>query len=135
MSDIDLMAAARGAVFRAMNEGASVQLAPVFTEVPENTQPNYFMIGDIDSDDASAKGDDDREQLQIEIISVYRGEDRGVLLAMMNAARRDLRRQPISAPGALLRPPRWVGSSASSALADGVTYIGLSHFTIQAQPA
>lgn len=132
---IDFMTAARGAVFRAMNSGASQASAPVFTEVPQNTEPNFHKIGTIDTTDESAKFDDEREELLVEIISVYRGEDRGVLLAMMHAVKRDLHRQTISAPGVSFRPPRRVGATASDAMPDGITYVGISHFTIQAQPA
>ncbi|MDX5984695.1 hypothetical protein [Sphingomonas echinoides] len=131
----DLLGAARGAFFRALNEGASGQIAPVFTEVPQDTQPNFYKIGMIESDPGDAKPDDMREELLVEIIVVYRGEDRGQLLTMMEAARSDLRGKPITAPGAKLRPPRWAGSTSSDAMPDGVTYVGLLHFTLHAQPA
>ena len=82
-----------------------------------------------------AKPADQREELTVEIWAVYRGEARGDLLAMMHAARSDLDGQPIAADGAALRPARLVNQLASDADQDGVTYCGLLHFTIQAQPA
>lgn len=132
---IDLMSATRGAVYRALAAAVPGDLAPVYDDVPQNTPPPFVKIGSIDSENASAKGDQ-VELLTVEVVAVYRGEDRGVLLAMMHAARAALDRQPITADGVAFEPPRFVvGSASDASQQDGVTYAGVLNFELYAEPA
>ena len=130
---IDLMSAARGAVYAALAATVDPALAAVFDDVPQGTQPPFLKVGAIDSESRATKGEQ-LERLTVEVIAVHRGEDRGVLLAMMHAARAALDGQAVTAPDAALRPPRFESASASDVGPDGVTYAGLITFTIDAQP-
>jgi hypothetical protein len=127
----DLLQATQDGVFAALNVPAVTALAPVFQHVPENTQPPFIVVGDIDAEPFGSK-DGDLEQQTIEIEYVARGKGRRELLAMMNAGREALEGQPISANGADLSRPRWLNSSALGA-EDGVTYAGVQQYEVIAQ--
>ena len=130
----DLMSATRGAIFRALNVPAVTDIAPVYDDLPQNTQPPFLKIGSIDSDNVSSKGDQ-TEQLTVEVYAVYRGADRGVMMRMLHAAREAIDQQPIAADGATFGLPHFLKGSASDASpADGVTFAGIMNFEVLAEP-
>jgi hypothetical protein len=132
---IDLMSAARGAVFRALAAAVSPSLCTVFDDVPQGTQPNFLKIGAIDSQNEESRSDQ-FERLTVEVIAIYRGQDRGVLLSMMHAGRDALDRKQLTSDGVNFLRTRFVTASASDASKDdGVTYAGISNYEIWAEPA
>jgi hypothetical protein len=133
---VDLMGAARGAVFRALSASVPPELCQVFDDIPQGTEPNYLKLGTLDTENDESKGDQ-FERLTVEVFAVYRGADRGVLIAMMFAGRTALDRQKLpNASGAQFLRCRFVKGVASDASPqDGVTYAGLMHFEIWAEPA
>lgn len=131
----DLMSAARGAVFRALEAHVPPELCSVFDDLPQETKPPFLKIGAIDSENEAGKGDQ-VERLTVEVVAIYQGEDRGVLLAMLHAARAALDRQSLEAAGVYFQPPRFLMASASDASAtDGVTYAGIINHEVYAEPA
>lgn len=136
---IDLLQAAQDAAFAALKPIEALTGLPdglkVFQHVPENTEPPMIVLGQITSDDASAKGDQ-VEEITLEVQYVYRGAGRAPLLSMMHAGRCALDRQEVSidGSGALFEYPRWISGEAGDALADGVTYVGLQIFKFHAWP-
>ena len=131
----DLMTAVRTAVFEALDAALDPALARVFDDVPQGTEPPFVKIGSIDEEPEDDK-DADLSFVTVELIHIYRGRDRGVLLAMMEASRAALRGATLAAPGVELGTARYLKASASDASPhDGVTYAGVSNFGIFAEPA
>ncbi len=133
---IDLMTAARDALWRAMKASVDPGLCQVLDDTPQGTQPPFLKVGTIDSEGESGKGDQ-LERLTVEVIAVYRGNDRGDLLAMMHAARIAIEgNRALSDDTAHLSPPIFLKASASDASQqDGVTFVGLLNFDIWAEAA
>ena len=139
MTDItisaELVAAVRLAVGAALEAGVAPDLAAIYDDVPQGAKPPFVKIGSLDADPEDDK-DEDLYVLTVELIHVYQGRDRGVLLAMMAASERAMRAGALAARGANLGRPRFLRSSASDASpVDGVTYAGVSNFSIFAEPA
>ncbi|WP_242140868.1 DUF3168 domain-containing protein [Sphingomonas sp. TREG-RG-20F-R18-01] len=132
---IDLMDATRAAVFRRLSEQVPNSLCPVFDDVPQNTQPPFLKIGAIDTQNEESR-DGQFERLTVEIIAIYRGNNRSVLLKMMHAGRRALDRQALNDANVNFLKTRFITASASDASKDdGVTYAGISNYEIFAEPA
>lgn len=131
---VDLMQAAQAAVFGALKAGVDPSLSPVFQHVPENTQPPMIIVGAIDSENDGSKGEQ-VERMTIEVQAIFRGAKRSQLLAMLHAVRRALALNPLAADGVEFSEPHWLGASASEAASDGVTYAGIAHFEVFAEPA
>ena len=133
---IDLMTAARDAFWSVMKEGVSPDLCQVLDDTPQGTQPPFLKVGTIDSEGESGKGDQ-LERLTVEVIAVYRGTDRGDLLAMMHAARAAIEgNRGLSSDTAHLSAPIFLKASASDASQqDGVTFVGLLNFETWAEAA
>lgn len=91
---VDLVGAARGAVFRALIAAVPTDLCAVFDDIPQGTEPNYLKIGAIDTENDESKSGQ-FERITVELFAIYRGADRGVLLAMMFAGRKALDRQKL----------------------------------------
>lgn len=133
---IDLVGPTRGAVFRALLAGVSSDLCAVFDDIPQGTEPNYLKIGAIDTEQDDTKVDQ-FEIITVEVFGVYRGADRGVLVDMMFAGRKALDRVSLPpAGGAQFVRSRFIkGVISDASPQDGVTYAGLMHFEIWAEPA
>jgi hypothetical protein len=134
----DLLEPAQDALFAKLMvlegaEGMPAGLA-VLQHIPQDTQPPYVAIGQLSSENAEDKGEL-LEEITAEIHYVYRGAARYPLLAMMRSGRGLLQNQEIAADGAEFERPRWITADASTALADGVTYVGLQVFKFYAEPA
>lgn len=134
MTLIDLTSATRGAVFRSLAAGVPADQCGVFDDVPQDAAGNYLRTGAIETD-VEGKGGQ-RERLTIEVMAYYRGTDRGVVTAMIHAGRQALASVPLQEDGVAFTVPRFLGSVVGLALEqDGVTYLGLSHYEIWAEPA
>lgn len=143
--DVDLLTPAQDALFAALAPLAGAPDRPddlsadlaglgVYQHLPENTQPPYILIGTIEADDFASR-DEQASTMRAEVITVWRGNRRRELLWMMWQVRRRLNYQAIAADGAAFTRPQIEKEIASEAIADGVTYTGLSTFTFTAQPA
>ncbi len=98
----------------------------------ENFQPPFHLVGDIVTEEAGGK-DEQLEELEAEIHTVYRGSDRRELLAMLHQVRLATHDTRVQAGGATYRV-QWRGAIASTAARDGVTFAGLTTLDIQAEP-
>lgn len=130
MSTIDLVEAGRVAVFTALFQTPD----DVLDHVPEGRNPPFQQIGAIDFDNEGTK-EDPLLRIEVEVMSIYRGEDRSELIAMMGRARDALLLAPITSEHADIGDFRWLNGSASSAGPDGITYAGIQTFQFYAQPA
>lgn len=133
---IDLMSAVRAAVGKALKDGVPADLCPVYDDVPQNTQPPFVKVGAIDTENDETKGEQ-FERVTVEVIAVYRGDKRSVLLAMMHAARACIDRQVLPSDETIniLRARFTKGSAGDAWTGDGVTYAGIMNFEIWAEPA
>lgn len=133
MSDlIDLMAPTQAAFFTALEAG--VTRAAVYDHVKQGTQPNFVKIGVIHGTNEGAR-EEQLEQFEVEVHTVYRGGDRSELMAIMHEVRVSLDGVPISADGVSFWTPQFLNQSISDAASDGVTYVGISTFSVTAEPA
>lgn len=140
-TDVDLLTPSQDALFAALAPIAQADDLPpelaglgVYQHLPEDTQPPYIMVGTLDAEDHASR-DEQASTITAEIVTAWRGNRRRELLWLMAAVRRSLNSQPIAADGAAFTRPQIMRETASEAIADGVTYVGLSTFTFIAQPA
>ena len=135
---VDLLQAAQTAVFAALEPITYDITMPtgiqVLQHVPEGTVPPFVRIGHITSDNQTDMDDEQHEEITVEIHCVYLGEARWPLLAMMAAVRSHLQGQSLTAAGAGFETPCFVKAEAGGAIADGVTYVGISIFKFHAWP-
>jgi hypothetical protein len=129
---IDLMSPTQAAVFTALEAGVS--LAPVHDHVKPGTEPDFVKIGAINGTNEGAR-DEQREEFEVEVHSIYRGSDRAKLMAIMHEVRLALDGVAIAAEGASFWTPEFLSQAASDAGPDGVTYAGISTFLVSAEPA
>ena len=134
MPIVDLLTPSQDAVFARLKAGVPPNIASVLQHVKQDTQPPYIVIGAIDSDNGATKGGQG-EQISVDIHFVHRGPGRAPLFVMMHAARQALDGQPLEAEGVAFETPNFLGSSATTAGQDGVTYAGLSQYEFFAEPA
>jgi hypothetical protein len=129
---MDLLTPTQAAIFKALEAG--VTLAPVYDHVKPDTQPNFVKIGAIDGTNQSAR-EEQREEFEVEVHTIYRGADRGELMRMMHEVREALDGVEISAEGVDFWTPEFQTQAISDAGPDGVTYAGISTFLVSAEPA
>jgi hypothetical protein len=129
---IDLMAPTQAAVFAALEAG--VTLAPVHDHVNQGTEPNFVKIGAINGTNEGAR-EEQREEFEVEVHSIYRGKDRGELMAIMHQVRTALDGVAIAAEGVSFWTPEFLTQAISDAGPDGITYAGISAFLVSAEPA
>jgi hypothetical protein len=129
---IDLMSPTQAAVFRALEAG--VTLAPVYDHVKPGTEPNFVKIGAINGTNEGAR-EEQREEFEVEVHSIYRGADRTELIAIMHQVRQSLDGVAIAADGVSFWTPEFLAQAISDAGPDGVTYAGISTFLVSAEPA
>ena len=139
MAYIDLLTPAQDALVLALKPLITDPGMPaglqIFQHVPENTQPPYIAVGDMDVDNLSALPGEQEEEVTVEILTVWRADRRRELLAMMHGVRASLHNQPIAADGAHFTRPDYLSGGAGSPINDGVTYLGIQKFKFIAQPA
>lgn len=138
---MDLMQASQDAAFGWLLpiEGDTVLAAvvggavQVFQHVPENTQPPFVVIGEIEEQTESE--DAQLSRIMVEVHSVYRGPSRARLLSIMHRVHVAMTVGGIVIDGVNIGKPRLLSGVASEAASDGVTYAGLQTFELLAEPA
>jgi hypothetical protein len=135
MADLlDLLSGAQDAVIKLIRDALPPdQQAMVRHTLDENFQPPFHLVGDITSESSGGKSDQ-LEQIEVDVHTVYRGDNRSDLLAMMHTVRRAIDGEQIELDGAIFNFT-WRGAIASAAAKDGVTYAGLTTIEIFAEPA
>lgn len=130
---VDLMGAGQAALYQLL--AAAITDLPVGTDFPENTQPPWVMIAQIDTVNEGAK-DEQQERLSVYVTCAHRGQSRKGLIALMHRARTALdRAQPVH-PEATFGRVRFIGGASDKvSTEDGATYAGVLHFEVVAQPA
>lgn len=128
----DLVEEARAAVLVALE--AALPGLLVRDHIKQNTQPDYLLIGDIDWENQGSK-DSPLLSVTIELIHVYRGGDRPVMLGRMNAAWEALEGATLTTGSAIVQRLTLEGGAAGTAGDDGVTYTGLQSFSCFVEPA
>jgi len=129
---VDLLSPAQLAFVQALK--AVITDVSVQHTMKQGAQPPFVLVGNIESDPVDDDGQ--LELLSVEIQSVYRGSDRGELLALMHRVRSAC--DGVALPeqdGVAFGLPRFAGAAASSTPADGVTFAGITNFEVHAQPA
>lgn len=127
-------------LMRATQRGAIVALnaatppAPVLEHVPQGTEPPYIRFGDITAEPIGSKSDPAR-LVSFELHSVTRGTSRTQLFELMDFVETVLGGAELIDAGTNFQPTIIETSSASGAGPDGVTYVGLSTFSVFAEPA
>jgi hypothetical protein len=134
MTEIDLVEAARGAVFVAIEAGLADVNAVALDHVPQDQEGNFVQIDDLDWSNEGGKRDPEL-RITIDVVTIYRGQNRAELLAIMHANERALVDVAIAADGVSISDVNLVGGSASGAGPDGLTYAGLQTFELFAEPA
>lgn len=130
----DLVEAARGAVFVAIAAGLEGANAVALDHVPQDQPGNFVQLDDLDWTNEGGKRDPEL-RITIDVVSIYRGQDRAELLAIMHANERSLVDATLTATGVSISGVDLVGGSASGAAPDGLTYAGLQTFELFAEPA
>ncbi len=134
MTEIDLVEAARGAVFVAIETGLADANAVALDHVPQDQEGNFVQIDDLDWSNEGGKRDPEL-RIAIDVVTIYRGQNRAELLAIMHANERALVDVTIAASGVSISGVSLVGGSASGAGPDGLTYAGIQTFELFAEPA
>jgi hypothetical protein len=127
---IDLTDAVQKAVFDAL---ASVTAAPVYSVVPEGTQPPYIVIGDDTVDPTIGCKDGILESHTLRIVTVFAGASKRALSTAMNQVRTALVDAPLTFAGANLSSPVIVSSDDRVDPQSG-EFVGEQSFLIFAQP-
>jgi hypothetical protein len=133
---VDLITPTRQAFFLALK--AALTDAQVLDSPPQQSgfSPPVVVVGAIESENAGAKGEQ-LELMTVEVHILYRGGARDVLIDLAHRARIALHDQPIGdlVDDAGLHPPVWLNTAISSLPSDGVTFVALLTFSIDAEPA
>lgn len=134
---IDFQTAVQVGVFAALNGAVTVtNLADVWQNAPEDTQPDekgLVIVGPISLDAADTK-DGGFEKATLAIFTYVRQPDITTLYALNSAVRSALQGQTLTAPGAELGPPVFLGADPNM-MEDGVTYFDQLRFELYVQEA
>ncbi|HEX8419469.1 MAG TPA: hypothetical protein VF638_05590 [Sphingomonas sp.] len=99
----------------------------------EDAKPPFHLVGDVDVEPAGGKGEQ-ADKVTVDLHTVYKGTDRGELLALMHQVRLATDDKQLTVEGGTYRF-EWLGAVASTAASDGVTYAGITQLEILAEPA
>lgn len=130
---IDAATAVQLAFYTALNVPAVTDLAPVWQNPPEGTNPPVVVIGNVSLEPIGGK-DGGLDRATVDVLTFIRQPDQTVLFALQAAVRDQLDGQPVSASGALLSDPV-MNSSEIDMMDDGETYMGTQRFETFVQPA
>jgi hypothetical protein len=130
---IDAATAVATALYTALNVTAVTNLAAVWQNPPEGTDPPVVVIGNIDLEPIGGK-DGGLDKATADILTFIRQPDQTILFALQTAVRTQLDGQTITATGAALSQPLQT-SSEVALMEDGETYMGTQRFEIFVQPA
>ncbi|MDF1506265.1 hypothetical protein [Roseisolibacter sp. H3M3-2] len=131
---IDLVTPVQAAALGALLADVPAELGGAVDAPKPNQAPPFNMIGAIVSSNEGGKGDQ-AERFEFEVHSIYRGTDRGPLLAQSHAVKAALHNRALEADGVLLTEPQWIDGAISEAGPDGVTFAAINTFEIYAEPA
>jgi hypothetical protein len=95
----DLMQAVHGAVYDRL--AAGVTLAPVYSVVPDNTQPPVVVLGDGTFEQIGGKNSN-MERHELIVRTIIGGTSKQALLALMQEVKAALHNQPLTSPDAAL---------------------------------
>jgi hypothetical protein len=131
---LDLLTGTQDAIIQLIREQLPVDRREMVRHsLDENFQPPFHLVGDITTEEAGGK-EEQLEELEAEIHTVYRGNDRRELLALMHELRLATHHVRVPLDGATYTV-QWRSAIASAAARDGVTYAGLTTLDIIAEPA
>lgn len=130
---IDAATAVQEALFTALNVTAVTNLAPVWQNPPEGTNPPVVVIGNVELEPIGGK-DGGLDKATADVLTFIRQPDQTILFALQNAVRTQVDGQALTATGAILSRPLMT-SSESDMMDDGETYMGTQRFEIFVQPA
>ena len=131
---IDLMSATQAAMFARLAAAIAPETASVHDHVKQDAAMPFVRLGQIDSEGVGGKGEQE-ERFEVEVQTLYRGTDRSELLAILHRVRLALDGAELTADQVEFTACNWLGSAASDAAGDGVTYAGISSFEVFAEPA
>lgn len=136
---IDLFSAASDGCFALLaaaivDDGIEVatNLEPIDAE--DTAERQYILIGDIDSENEAGKGEQ-LERLTVQIIVIYRGQQRWKLHGLMHLVRQALDDATPEITGVAFSSITWKGATSSPAGTDGITHAGAIEFELFAEPA
>lgn len=136
---IDLFSAASDGCFALLALAITAGDIEVTTN-PEQIEPTdtderqYVLIGDIDSENEAGKGEQ-LERLTVQIIVIYRGQQRWKLHQLMHLVRQALDDATPEIAGVAFSSITWKGATSSPAGTDGITHAGAIEFELFAEPA
>lgn len=136
---VDLLSAASDGVFALLDAAIGAEIAEVATN-PEQREPgdatdrNVIMLGDIDVENVAGKGEQ-CERVTIEIIVIYRGNQRSQLQALMHLVREALEDAVPTIAGVQFESINFIGAASSPPATDGVTHAGIVTISLEAEPA
>lgn len=130
---IDAATAVQMAFYTALNVPAVTDLAPVWQNPPEGTNPPVVVIGNVSLEPIGGK-DGGLDRATVDVLTFIRQPDQTVLFELQAAVRDQLDGQPVSTSGALLSDPV-MNSSEIDMMDDGETYMGTQKFETFVQPA
>lgn len=131
---LDLLTGAQDAIIKIIRDQLPpAQQGMVRHSLEQDFQPPFHLVGDISVEEAGGK-EEQLDEGEAEIHTVYRGSDRRELLALMFQLRLATHNALIEVGSARFRI-LWRGAIASAAGRDGVTYAGLTQVDIIAEPA
>jgi len=135
MSDpLDLLTGAQDATVQLLRERLPADRKEMVRHsLKQGTQPPFHLVGDMDSDSIGGK-DEQFEQINVDVHTVYKGADRRELLGLMHQVRVAIDDASVTLDGMIFRF-RFAGAAASTAAGDGVTYAGITTLEVYAEPA
>ncbi|MCP3729254.1 DUF3168 domain-containing protein [Sphingomonas sp. MG17] len=136
---IDLLSAASDGFFALLDAAIDASTAEVTTN-PEPRDPadqsdrRVVMLGEIESENVAGKGEQ-AERITVEVIVIYRGNQRSQLQALMHLVRDGLEDAVPAIAGVIFQSIDYLGAASGPPSTDGVTHAGLITFAVEAEPA
>lgn len=131
---LDLLTGAQDATVKLLRDQLpAAQREMVRHSLKQGTTPPFHLVGDMDSDNIGGK-DEQFEQINVDVHTVYKGADRRELLGLMHTVRIAIDGKSLTIGDMLFRF-QFAGAAASTAAADGVTYAGITTIEVYAEPA
>lgn len=131
---VDLLSATSDSFFALLDGASWPSGTKVGTNFKEGDQPPIVMLGEVGSEPGDEDDVGQLERVTVQIVVIYRGTDKSVLLGMMNTARAALDRQTPTATHVEFGRIKFTGQTASGPGEDGVTHAGSVEFEVLAQP-
>ncbi|WP_294292703.1 hypothetical protein [uncultured Sphingomonas sp.] len=132
----DLVEAARGAVFRALEAAhtAANTATPVCDHLLQDVRRRFVKVDDLDWTNEGSKSEP-ALRITVDVVTVYQGGDRAELIALMGVNDDALHDVTLVADGVIFAPAELIAGSATGAASDGKTYAGAQTYEIFAEAA